>query len=123
MSSDSDSVVFRALADPTRRRLLELLRVRPLPVGRLAEAFPVSRPAISRHLRLLREAGLVREERRGRARLYRPQLETLLAVGAWLDQLAADEPAPPVRRPGRRRPRRPRDHPGEAAAPAAWRVW
>jgi DNA-binding transcriptional ArsR family regulator len=60
-----------ALADPTRRRLLRLVGDRPRKAGELAEVFPVSRSAVSKHLRVLREAGLVEAEPSGRARLYR----------------------------------------------------
>lgn len=60
-----DPAVFAALADPTRRSLLAALRVRPMAVGALARRMPVSRPAVSQHLKVLREAGLVREDRRG----------------------------------------------------------
>lgn len=56
--------IFIALADPTRCRIIELLRAGPSPVHRLAAEFDISRPAISRHLRVLREAGLIREESR-----------------------------------------------------------
>jgi DNA-binding transcriptional ArsR family regulator len=77
---------FRALADPTRRAVLDLLRRGSLPAGRIAASFPVSRPAISKHLRLLRHARLVRERREGRRRLYQLNPEPLRAVDAWLDQ-------------------------------------
>src|ERR671918_224893 len=60
-----------ALADPTRRRLLRLVGTRPRKAGELAESFRVSRPAVSKHLRVLREAGLVEVEPRGRVRIYR----------------------------------------------------
>lgn len=60
-----DSSVLAVLADPTRRALLELLRREPLPVGELASQLPVSRPAVSQHLKVLKEAELVREHRRG----------------------------------------------------------
>src|ERR1700693_5701774 len=74
-----------ALADPPRRAVLDLLRRGSLPAGRIAEAFPVSRPAISKHLRLLRRAHLVRERREGRRRLYHLNPEPLRAVDAWLN--------------------------------------
>jgi DNA-binding transcriptional ArsR family regulator len=64
------SALFGALADTRRRAILDLLQDHALTVNRIAEEFSVSRPAISRHLRVLREAGLVREEKRGRERLY-----------------------------------------------------
>ena len=76
---------FSALADPTRRAVLDLLRRGSLPAGQIAQAFPVSRPAISRHLRLLRRARLVRERREGRRRLYQLNPEPLRAVDSWLD--------------------------------------
>jgi DNA-binding transcriptional ArsR family regulator len=61
----TDTSVLAVLADPTRRALLELLRRAPLPVGELARQMPVSRPAVSQHLKVLKEAQLVREHRRG----------------------------------------------------------
>ena len=60
-----DTAVLAVLADPTRRALLDLLRHAPLPVGELARQMPVSRPAVSQHLKVLKEAQLVREHRRG----------------------------------------------------------
>jgi DNA-binding transcriptional ArsR family regulator len=76
---------FSALADPTRRAVLDLLRRGSLPAGQIALAFPVSRPAISKHLRLLRRAHLVRERRDGRRRLYQLNPEPLRAVDSWLE--------------------------------------
>lgn len=76
---------FSALADPTRRAVLDLLRRGSLPAGQIAQAFPVSRPAISKHLRLLRRAHLVRERRDGRRRLYQLNAEPLRAVDSWLE--------------------------------------
>ena len=76
---------FGALADPTRRAVLDLLRRGSLPAGRIAQAFPVSRPAISKHLRLLRRAHLVRERREGRRRLYQLNPEPLRAIDSWLN--------------------------------------
>ena len=80
----STDAAFHALADPTRRAVLDLLRRGSQPAGQIAQAFPVSRPAISRHLRLLRRAHLVREERQGRHRLYQLNPEPLQAVDSWL---------------------------------------
>src|SRR5438309_4624427 len=79
-------ITFQALADPTRRAVLDLLRRGSQPAGRIASAFPVSRPAISKHLRLLRRAHLVQERREGRHRLYQLNPEPLKAVDSWLDQ-------------------------------------
>ncbi|MCL6596378.1 MAG: autorepressor SdpR family transcription factor [Firmicutes bacterium] len=73
--------VFRALADPTRRQILELLRAGPLPAGKIAVHFPASQPTISRHLQVLKQAGLVRDERRGQYILY--HLNTTVLQG-WL---------------------------------------
>jgi DNA-binding transcriptional ArsR family regulator len=77
--------VFQALADPTRRAMLDLLRRGSQPAGHIAHAFPVSRPAISKHLRLLRRAHLVREHREGRNRIYDLHPEPLRAVDSWIE--------------------------------------
>jgi DNA-binding transcriptional ArsR family regulator len=74
-----------AIADPIRRRVLELVRDEELPAGAIAANFPVSRPAVSRHLRVLREAGLVQERRSGRERLYRADPAPLAELRSWLD--------------------------------------
>src|SRR5689334_11419960 len=76
---------FRALADPTRRALLDLLRSGTQPAGQIAESFPVSRPAISKHLRVLHRAGLVHEQRRGRHRVYALNPAPLRTLDRWLD--------------------------------------
>ncbi|MGH9718134.1 MAG: metalloregulator ArsR/SmtB family transcription factor [Candidatus Acidiferrales bacterium] len=77
--------VFRALADPTRRAVLDLLRRGDLPAGRIAEQFAVSRPAISKHLRMLRRARLVNESRDGRLRVYRLNPGPLKTIDSWLE--------------------------------------
>jgi DNA-binding transcriptional ArsR family regulator len=74
-----------AIADPIRRRVLELVRDREIPAGELAAQFDVSRPAVSRHLRVLRDAGLVHERRDGRLRLYRADPAPLAELREWLD--------------------------------------
>src|SRR5690242_12168900 len=74
-----------AIADPTRRELLALLAHGELAAGDLADRFPVSRPAISRHLRVLREAGLVRSRSDGRRRLYALDPTPLRELDAWLE--------------------------------------
>jgi DNA-binding transcriptional ArsR family regulator len=74
-----------AIADPIRRRVLELVRDEELPAGAIAAEFSVSRPAASRHLRVLREAGLVQERRAGRERLYRANPGQLAELRSWLD--------------------------------------
>jgi DNA-binding transcriptional ArsR family regulator len=74
-----------AIADPTRRELLSLLAAGEIAAGDLADRFPVSRPAISRHLRVLREAGLVRSRTEGRRRLYALDPAPLRELDAWLE--------------------------------------
>ncbi|MGH9511588.1 MAG: ArsR/SmtB family transcription factor [Terriglobales bacterium] len=81
----STESAFSALADPTRRAVLDLLRRGSRPAGQIAQAFPVSRPAISKHLRLLRQAHLVQERREGRLRVYQLNPEPLKAVDKWLE--------------------------------------
>lgn len=80
-----DSPVYGAIADPTRREILDLLRCGERSAGEIAEQFPVSRPAISRHLRVLREAGLVRERREAQSRIYRLDLKPLRELDRWLE--------------------------------------
>jgi DNA-binding transcriptional ArsR family regulator len=76
--------VFAAIGNPIRRDLLALLRTGPKPVNTLAAHFDRGRPAISEHLKVLREAGLVREEPRGRERYYHLDPRPLREVGDWL---------------------------------------
>lgn len=80
---------FSALADPTRRAVLELLRTGAQPAGYIARVFPVSRPAISKHLRRLRAARLVLASREGRNRFYRLNAEPLRTVDSWISQYRA----------------------------------
>ena len=75
----------QAIADPVRRKVLELVRDQELPAGEIAGQFDISRPAISRHLRVLRQAGLVSERRDGRQRLYRAEPTPLEELSRWLD--------------------------------------
>jgi DNA-binding transcriptional ArsR family regulator len=77
---------LEALADPTRRRVFERLQQGPSPVGQLANGLPVSRPAVSQHLKVLKEAGLVTEEQDGTRRIYRIDPHGLASLRAWLDQ-------------------------------------
>ena len=76
--------VFHAISDPTRRRLLDLLGKGERPVTVLAAPFAMTRPAISQHLRILRQAGLVRERRAGRERRYRLCAAPLRQVYDWV---------------------------------------
>lgn len=73
------------LADPTRRAVFERLRRGPSSVSGIAEGLPVSRPAVSQHLKVLKAAGLVRDEARGTARIYRIHAPGLLDLRDWLD--------------------------------------
>jgi DNA-binding transcriptional ArsR family regulator len=113
----SPSRALEALGDPSRRAIVELLGAddgRGRSVRELADALPISRPAVSRHLRLLKEAGLVIEEPRGTRRIYRLHDEGLDAVRAYLDRVWGDAasrfrlvaentaPARPSRSPGER---------------------
>jgi DNA-binding transcriptional ArsR family regulator len=82
----SAEATFRALADPTRRAVLDLLRQGSRPAGQIARAFPVTRAAISKHLRLLRRARLVQERQEGRQRFYRLHAAPLKAVDSWIEQ-------------------------------------
>lgn len=76
--------VYTAIADPTRRRLLDLLTGEGRSVSELAAPFHMSRPAVSQHLRVLRDAGLVRERRSGRQRIYQLAPDGLREVDLWL---------------------------------------
>lgn len=75
-----------ALADPTRRLVFETLRAGPMPVGALADLLPVSRPAVSQHLKVLSDAGLVAVQVQGTRRFYAIRPEGLAELRAWLDQ-------------------------------------
>lgn len=77
---------FVALSDPTRRTVFEKLASGPLPVGEIARGLPVSRPAVSQHLKLLKEAGLVTDRSEGTRRIYQIDPAGLGAMRAWLDQ-------------------------------------
>ena len=84
MSATAAAVPFTALSDPARRRILELLRQRERSVGELVERLRLSQPGVSKHLRVLREAGLVRVRADGRRRWYRLRAEPLAELDAWL---------------------------------------
>jgi DNA-binding transcriptional ArsR family regulator len=79
-----------ALADPTRRKVFERLKSGPKPVGRIARGLPVSRPAVSQHLKVLKEAGLVTDRPEGTRRVYYIDPEGLGALRAWLDRFWDD---------------------------------
>lgn len=79
-----DVPAFEVLAEPNRRRILDLLRAREQPVGDLVRELSVSQPAVSKHLRVLREAGLVESRTDGQRRVYRVRAEPLHAIDEWL---------------------------------------
>ncbi|RUP00970.1 MAG: ArsR family transcriptional regulator [Mycobacterium sp.] len=76
--------IFAALANPVRRRLLEILSCQSMSAGELSERFELSRPAVAEHLKVLRDAGLVADEAQGRRRIYRLTAEPLAELGDWL---------------------------------------
>jgi DNA-binding transcriptional ArsR family regulator len=75
------------LGDPTRRQIFELLARRPSSVGELAQQLPISRPAVSQHLRVLKDGGLVTSQPQGTRRVYRLNPEGVTALRAWLDRI------------------------------------
>jgi DNA-binding transcriptional ArsR family regulator len=79
------ATTFALVAEPTRRRILDLLRERARPVGELVKVLGLSQPGVSKHLRLLREAGLVRVRRDGRRRWYELDPEPLAELDEWLE--------------------------------------
>jgi DNA-binding transcriptional ArsR family regulator len=81
------TTVFVALADPTRRRVVELLAERERTAGELASAFTVSRPAVSRHLRVLRAAGVVRSRGDAQRRIYALEPEALDELDRWVESV------------------------------------
>jgi DNA-binding transcriptional ArsR family regulator len=83
-AAEEERSVFRAIADPTRRAILDRLRRGPAPVNELASAFSQSRPAISKHLRILRQARVVTEQKLGRERLYRLEPQQLMEIADWI---------------------------------------
>ena len=78
--------LFAALADPTRRQVFERLAAGPRAVGEIARGLPVSRPAVSQHLKVLKDAGLVQDRAEGTRRVYSIDPHGLAAIRVWLDQ-------------------------------------
>lgn len=81
--------VFQAIADPTRREIISLLAKNSLPLNSIAEQFDISRPAISKHIKILEECGLIVINQKGRQRYCYAELKKLKEVNAWLDQYRA----------------------------------
>ena len=82
--------ILSALSEPTRQRILELIRDRPSTVGSLSDRLPVSQPAVSQHLKVLREAGLVGVEQRGVRRIYHLEERGFTPLRRYLDQFWGD---------------------------------
>jgi DNA-binding transcriptional ArsR family regulator len=87
------ATAFEALGDPSRRAIVELLSSRSRSVGEIARELPISRPAVSKHLRLLKAAGLVEGEPQGTRRIYRLQAEGVEAVRTYLEQVWGESAA------------------------------
>lgn len=85
MTTDAVAEAFTALADPTRRQIFERIAVAPSAVGELAAELPVSRPAVSQHLKVLKGAGLVADRAEGNRRIYQVDPEGLEALRSYLD--------------------------------------
>ncbi|MEH6905468.1 ArsR/SmtB family transcription factor [Neobacillus drentensis] len=83
-ASSAKHDVFQAIADPTRRKLLKLLSKEEMPVTAISEHFPISRTAVSKHLRVLADAGLVKERKAGRETRYKLEPEPLYELKDWL---------------------------------------
>ncbi|HTF80155.1 MAG TPA: metalloregulator ArsR/SmtB family transcription factor [Cytophagales bacterium] len=81
--------VFQAIADPTRRQIIHMLAQKPLHVNAIAENFDMSRQAISLHIKVLSECGLIEIKQQGRARFCEPKLEKLEEVAAWIEPYKA----------------------------------
>ncbi|WP_306118758.1 MULTISPECIES: metalloregulator ArsR/SmtB family transcription factor [unclassified Roseitalea] len=86
---------FDAIADPHRRHVLEELRRRPRTVTELADGLPISRPAVSQHMKVLLDAGLVTARAQGTRRIYSVNDEAFLPLNLWLDQFWASQPVQP----------------------------
>ncbi|WP_257668017.1 ArsR/SmtB family transcription factor [Parapedobacter tibetensis] len=78
--------VFQAIADPTRRAIIHMLAQQPLNLNAVADNFDISRPAVSKHIRILTECGLITIKKRGRERYCNVNLESLNEVSQWVDQ-------------------------------------
>jgi DNA-binding transcriptional ArsR family regulator len=93
MGRDLHSAALEALGDANRRAILEILGEKPSPVQEIADRLPISRPAVSRHLRLLKEAGLVIDHPAGTARVYELRSEGVEAIRQYFDEVWRDAAA------------------------------
>ncbi len=111
---EAPTTTLRAVSDPTRCKILELLRDGSRSVTDLAHQFSMSRPAVSKHLGILRDAGLVASRREGRQQIYELEPSPLRQAREWLEGFEARDVEPPRPRAGNRRP---------AAERGDWRCW
>ena len=86
MSLEARRDVFQAIADPTRREIINLIAVKPLNLNTIADNFPISRPAISQHIKILSECGLIVIHQKGRERYCEAQLQQLNQVADWVEK-------------------------------------
>jgi DNA-binding transcriptional ArsR family regulator len=86
MAAESRRDVFQAIADPTRREIINLIAYKPLNLNSIAENFDVSRPAISQHIKILTECGLIMIKKQGRERYCEAKLQQLNEVSDWIEQ-------------------------------------
>ena len=130
----AESLVFRALADATRRSIVDLLTEQALPVQAIAAHFSVSRPAISRHLKILRQAGVVSENREGRQRIYCLEVAMLQPALSWMADHTPSTMKPPPRAVPRRTPaskapdrksleRQTEPEDSKAPSEQSWKAW
>ncbi len=81
--------VFHAIADPTRREILSMLSVNSLSVNSVAEKFKISRPAVSKHVKILKECGLITIKKKGREHICEPKFDKLKEVSSWVEKYRA----------------------------------
>lgn len=86
MATEARRDVFQAIADPTRREIINLITQKPMNLNAIADNFNVSRPAISQHIKILTECGIVAIRQEGRERFCEPKLEALKEIANWVDQ-------------------------------------
>jgi DNA-binding transcriptional ArsR family regulator len=86
MAQEARRDVFQAIADPTRRQIINLIAQKPMTLNAIADNFEISRPAISQHIKLLTECGMVVIEKVGRERFCEAKLDSLREVSTWVDQ-------------------------------------
>ncbi|MES2109089.1 MAG: metalloregulator ArsR/SmtB family transcription factor [Bacteroidota bacterium] len=86
MSAEARRDVFQAISDPIRRQIISLIATQPMNLNAIADRFNISRPAISNHIKILAECGMVNIRQQGRERFCEAKLDTLSEVSAWVDQ-------------------------------------